>query len=195
MTTSPESDPEFENLLEYLKRARGFDFTGYKRASVMRRVNKRMQERGIASYLDYIDYLEVHPREFASLFNTILINVTAFFRDTESWRHLAAEVLPDLLSARPKEAPIRVFGAFGMQDLGTLTEHVLPLRPDRVLRKLDPEALGLGSRGAAFSAALTLARLPGVAQVAGGFVRAGLAARRIGAAGADSARQAPQGMG
>ena len=53
----------------------------------------------------------MHPREFASLFNTILINVTAFFRDTESWRHLAAEVLPDLLSARPKEAPIRVWSA------------------------------------------------------------------------------------
>ncbi len=40
---TPELDPELEALLEYLKRSRGFDFTGYKRSSLMRRIRKRMQ--------------------------------------------------------------------------------------------------------------------------------------------------------
>src|SRR5260370_41380031 len=77
-TTSPR---EFESLLEYLKQTRGFDFTAYKRSSLMRRVGKRMQAVDIADFAAYQDYLEVHPEEFTDLFNTILINVTGFFRD------------------------------------------------------------------------------------------------------------------
>ena len=42
-----------------------------------------MQAVDIADYEAYQDYLEVHPEEFSELFNTILINVTSFFRDTD----------------------------------------------------------------------------------------------------------------
>jgi two-component system CheB/CheR fusion protein len=65
----------------------GFDFGAYKRSSLERRITKRLQTIGLESYLDYVDYLEVHPEEFGQLFNTILINVTDFFRDEPSyWR-------------------------------------------------------------------------------------------------------------
>ena len=80
-------------LVDYLKRSRGFDFTGYKPASLERRIQKRMQAAGVREYADYVDYLEVHPEEFEILFNTILINVTAFFRDeaaVNAWRKLEA---------------------------------------------------------------------------------------------------------
>jgi len=60
---SVANDPEFEALLEHIKRSRGFDLTGYKRSSLMRRVNKRMQVVGIEGYNLYLDYLEVHPEE------------------------------------------------------------------------------------------------------------------------------------
>src|SRR5262245_47809072 len=66
-------DPHFEALLVYLKEARGFDFTGYKRSSLMRRVNRRMSQIDLADYQDYLDFLQVHPDEFTTLFNTILI--------------------------------------------------------------------------------------------------------------------------
>src|SRR5206468_2919702 len=68
---------EFEALLEYLKRTRGFDFSAYKRPSLTRRIQKRLQTVGCDRFADYTDYLEVHPEEFAELFNVILINVTA----------------------------------------------------------------------------------------------------------------------
>ncbi|BBD65602.1 MCP methyltransferase, CheR-type with PAS/PAC sensor [Nostoc commune NIES-4072] len=71
--TSPEKDPEFENLLVYLRQSRGFDFTGYKRSTLMRRVCKRMQSLSVENFGDYLDYLEVDPEEFNYLFNTILI--------------------------------------------------------------------------------------------------------------------------
>jgi len=54
---------DFARLLEYLKATRGFDFSGYKISTLLRRVQKRMSEVGVATYAEYIDYLEVHPGE------------------------------------------------------------------------------------------------------------------------------------
>jgi two-component system CheB/CheR fusion protein len=102
---------EFETLLEYLKQTRGFDFTGYKRSSLRRRVGKRMQSLPLERYGDYVDYLEVHPDEFVTLFNTILINVTAFFRDAPAWEFLRAEVIPALLAEKKPHDPIRIWSA------------------------------------------------------------------------------------
>jgi len=78
---------------------------------VMRRIQKRMQMVGIEPYSDYMDYLEVHPDEFSHLFNTILINVTAFFRDPPAWEYLAEEILPRLLAAKQPHDSIRVWSA------------------------------------------------------------------------------------
>jgi two-component system CheB/CheR fusion protein len=105
------SEESLEILLDYLKRTRGFDFTGYKRASLGRRIVKRMDTVGIEGFDEYVDYLEVHPEEFPALFNTVLINVTAFFRDPTTWEFLAETVLPDLIARRSASPPIRVWSA------------------------------------------------------------------------------------
>lgn len=110
MSTS-ELNPEFEALLNYIKRNRGFDFTGYKRSSLMRRVDKRMQMLEISTYSDYMDYLEVHPQEFVDLFNTILINVTSFFRDRPAWDYVASEIIPRLVARKEPTEPIRLWSA------------------------------------------------------------------------------------
>ncbi|MBD2388502.1 CheR family methyltransferase [Cylindrospermum sp. FACHB-282] len=104
-------DPEFENLLVYLRQSRGFDFSGYKRATLMRRVRKRMQGFNLETFSDYLDYLEVYPEEFNHLFNTILINVTGFFRDAPAWEQLADKVLPNIVSSKKDSAPIRMWSA------------------------------------------------------------------------------------
>src|SRR6185436_16498660 len=96
--TNVEHDPKFEALLDHLKHSRGFDFSGYKRASLMRRVHKRMLVVGIEDHESYLDYLEVHPDEFTELFNTILINVTSFFRDGADWDFLRQEVVPAIIA-------------------------------------------------------------------------------------------------
>jgi two-component system CheB/CheR fusion protein len=103
-------DAGFEALLEYIKEQRGFDFTGYKRASLGRRVQRRTDVVGIDNHEEYLDHLQLHPEEFTQLFNTILINVTAFFRDPEAWTYLAEELLPPML-ARREGQPIRVWSA------------------------------------------------------------------------------------
>jgi two-component system, chemotaxis family, CheB/CheR fusion protein len=104
-------DPSFEALLEFLKRNRGLDFTGYKRASLERRFRRRMEAVDVAGFDDYLDYLEVHPDEYHALFDTLLINVTEFFRDSAVWDFVRAEVVPSLLDGRAPDAPIRVWSA------------------------------------------------------------------------------------
>ena len=106
-----EGDPGFEALLDFLKRSRGFDFTGYKRPSLERRFRRRMDAIGCRGYGDYLDYLEVHPEEYEQLFDTLLINVTEFFRDPATWEYLRDEALPLLLAAKPSEEPVRVWCA------------------------------------------------------------------------------------
>jgi two-component system CheB/CheR fusion protein len=98
-------------LLHFLTRSRGFDFTGYKRTTFERRLRKRMQLVGADSYESYLDLLEAEPDEFAQLFDTLLINVTRFFRDDAPWRFLAQELVPMLLAGRAPTAPIRVWSA------------------------------------------------------------------------------------
>lgn len=107
--TSPEIDSQLEGLLDYLKRSRRFDFTGYKRSSLSRRVQHRMHI--INQYSEYLDYLEVHPEEFLHLFNTLLINVTNFFRDRPFWNFLSSEVLPRIIDQKEPNEPIRVWSA------------------------------------------------------------------------------------
>ncbi|MFE6893645.1 CheR family methyltransferase [Streptomyces sp. NPDC057694] len=106
-----ETDEELEELLGFLRDARGFDFTGYKRSSLGRRIRKRMADVGIDSYADYRDQLETNADEFGALFNTILINVTSIFRDTDAWTFLEREVVPELLSSLGPEDEIRVWSA------------------------------------------------------------------------------------
>jgi two-component system CheB/CheR fusion protein len=89
---------DFRKLLAYLKSSRGFDFSSYKPATLQRRVQKRMSVAGVESYGDYQDFLEVHQEEFQHLFNTILINVTSFFRDDEAWSYLADQIIPRLIA-------------------------------------------------------------------------------------------------
>jgi two-component system, chemotaxis family, CheB/CheR fusion protein len=100
-----------EDLLVFVRDSRGFDFTGYKRTSLVRRIRKRMNDVGVATFGEYRDLLEADPDEFGALFNTILINVTSFFRDPDCWMFLQQEVLPELIAARGSDQEIRVWSA------------------------------------------------------------------------------------
>src|SRR3712207_8689680 len=112
MTGTEDADPEFEGLLRFLQEHRGVDFRGYKRASLRRRVTKRMEEVGAEGFAAYHALLEAHPQEVAALLDTVLINVTSFFRDPETWEVLRREVVPQLIErSRQDNDTIRVWSA------------------------------------------------------------------------------------
>ncbi|WP_449418343.1 CheR family methyltransferase [Phormidium nigroviride] len=108
---SDDQSSAFEGLLNYLKRDRGLDFTGYKRPSLMRLMKKRMAKVGVESFHDYLDYVEVNPLELSQLFDTLLLNVTTFFRDPPAWEILSEEIIPRILSTKPGKEPIRIWSA------------------------------------------------------------------------------------
>jgi two-component system CheB/CheR fusion protein len=109
MVEKAAPDPEFENLLRYIQESRGLDFRGYKRTSLRRRIQIRMEAVAAEDFATYQAHLEVHPGEFADLLNTVLINVTSFFRDTEAWDVLKAQVIPAILANANDDRPIRVW--------------------------------------------------------------------------------------
>jgi two-component system, chemotaxis family, CheB/CheR fusion protein len=104
------AEPGFDAVLHHLREARGVDFTGYKPASLERRLRRRMQSLRVASFEDYLDHLQVHPEEFGQLFDSVLINVTKFHRDPEAWAYLAEVIIPELLSRKPT-GPLRLWSA------------------------------------------------------------------------------------
>jgi two-component system, chemotaxis family, CheB/CheR fusion protein len=97
-------DHDLDALLDFVKQSRGFDFSGYKHPTLRRRLSKRMQSLGIETYGDYTDYLQVHPEEFSNLFNTVLINVTSFFRDPGAWDYVRAEIIPRILEGKQNQS-------------------------------------------------------------------------------------------
>ncbi len=111
MPGKESSAVQFEKLLDFLHTSRGFDFSSYKRTTLQRRVQKRMVQVGVDSYGSYLDFLEVHQGEFQSLFNTILINVTSFFRDPEAWDYFSDEAVKPMLEAKESGEPIRAWVA------------------------------------------------------------------------------------
>src|SRR4051812_16473382 len=85
MAEKTPPDPEFEALLRYIQESRGLDFRGYKRTSLRRRITIRMEALGAEDFAAYRSSLEAQPGEFEELLNTVLINVTSFFRDADAW--------------------------------------------------------------------------------------------------------------
>src|SRR5262245_26131417 len=151
---STETSKDFEDLLLFVKENRGFDFTGYKRPSLTRRFERRMQSLGIDDFAGYRTRLEEDPDEFVELFNTILINVTSFFRDPSSWEYLAQEIVPRVVEEKPEDGDIRVWSpgcasgdeaySIGMLLLEALGENEFRERVKIYATDVDEQALTQG---------------------------------------------------
>jgi len=90
-------DVSLKDLLQELAEQRGFDFRGYKKTTLERRFRRRMFQLNLGGYADYGEYINKHTDEINELLNTILINVTEFFRDPPAWEILRHEILPPIL--------------------------------------------------------------------------------------------------
>ena len=86
-----------EEFLHLLAEEREFDLRGYKPTTLERRLRKRMGQLALPDYAAYVDYIRANPAETNQLLDTILINVTEFFRDPAAWDVIADDILPFLL--------------------------------------------------------------------------------------------------
>ena len=93
-----------------LLRARtSHDFSLYKRNTIRRRIERRMNVHQIESIEEYVRYLQRSDRETDILFKELLIGVTSFFRDPEAFTILRQEILPKLLEEKPPDYPFRAW--------------------------------------------------------------------------------------
>ncbi len=98
------------NKIFVLLRSRtGNDFTYYKHATIRRRIKRRMVLHQIERMDDYVKFLQRQPQELDALFQDMLINVTSFFRDPETFEALKNEVFPKLMQGRGSDQPLRIW--------------------------------------------------------------------------------------
>jgi len=104
-----ESDEaHYTAIFRILRRSTGIDFSHYKRPTIARRIARRMALRRALSLQAYLEILQQDPGEVHSLQEDVLIHVTSFFREPESFAALRAAVFPVLLRERG-DSPIRVW--------------------------------------------------------------------------------------
>ena len=106
-------DKQYQNFLAkilMLVRANTkHDFSHYKQTTIRRRIGRRMAVHKIENIADYFRYLQQTPAEIHALFKDLVICVTSFFRDPEAFRSLEAKVIPELVSEKKVDDPIRVW--------------------------------------------------------------------------------------
>lgn len=106
----PEHEAALRDVLAFLRVRTGHDFTHYKRATVLRRLGRRLQVNGIQDIPTYLAFLRTHPGETGALLQDLLISVTNFFRDPEAFAALR-EQLPNLLRGKSGSDQVRVWVA------------------------------------------------------------------------------------
>ena len=83
------------------------DFSGYKKPTVLRRIQRRMGLVRITKLSEYARLLRMTPNEVTALADDLLIHVTGFFRDPESWETLRERVIVPLVAARENDSSVR----------------------------------------------------------------------------------------
>ncbi|GBF07872.1 methylase of chemotaxis methyl-accepting protein [Deinococcus aerius] len=82
-------DPALQKILLLIRSRTGQDFTGYKKSTLVRRIDRRMKSHRIDRVGQYVRFLQENPREVEALIGDLTINVTSFFRDPEAFEQLA----------------------------------------------------------------------------------------------------------
>jgi two-component system, chemotaxis family, CheB/CheR fusion protein len=85
------------------------DFSLYKKTTICRRIERRMNVHQIDDITDYVRYLQESDREASILFKELLIGVTNFFRDPEAFQILQSAILPDRLAEKPDDSAVRIW--------------------------------------------------------------------------------------
>lgn len=113
-TLRPVTDTEvltntLSRILHIIRNKTGHDFSLYKKKTIFRRIERRMQVHQIENIYDYLLFIEKDNQEVTTLFRDLLIGVTSFFRDKDAFNILSKNILPELLDKKPDNYTVRVW--------------------------------------------------------------------------------------
>jgi len=110
LKSQPKRDRQvLQHIFGQVRARAGQDFSRYKQSTVLRRIRRRMQLHQIEQLDDYLDLLRQDPAEVHALADELLITVTQFFRDPDTFGHLEKEIIPGLFQDKSGGDRIRVW--------------------------------------------------------------------------------------
>ncbi|MBO9659298.1 MAG: PAS domain-containing protein, partial [Chitinophagaceae bacterium] len=96
-------------IFTHLRLRTGHDFSNYKRPTLLRRIERRINMRNLPDLPAYAGYLQQNPDEITALLKDLLISVTNFFRDKKSFDVIEQEVLPRIIGGKKAEEQVRLW--------------------------------------------------------------------------------------
>ena len=106
----PQQDEDvFKQILTVLRVRKGVDFSYYKKSTLKRRIIRRMALNKIEKPVDYLSHLRENKAEQDALYNDMLISVTTFFRDPQSFELLCNTIFPAIIDKKAGDEPLRIW--------------------------------------------------------------------------------------
>ncbi len=106
-----EQQQALREIFTQLRVRTGHDFTNYKRATLLRRIERRINVCNLLDVKAYAAYLQQNPEETTALLKDLLISVTNFFRDRKAFEALQTDVLPPIIKGKSSESSVRIWVA------------------------------------------------------------------------------------
>ena len=107
--TVENNNYDINTIFELLLKETGVDFSHYKMPTIKRRISHKMQQYGIKTIQEYVKLLLKKNNEIEILYTDLLINVTSFFRETETFKFLKTDLLAKLLKSKSTEETLRIW--------------------------------------------------------------------------------------
>ncbi|MFC4871973.1 CheR family methyltransferase [Negadavirga shengliensis] len=98
-----------KELLDLINEHTPLDFSNYKRATIVRRITRRMNQKSVGLLSDFIQFLKNNPGEIDTLAKEFMISVTEFFRDSGAFNLLKEKVIPEILANKENNSPIKIW--------------------------------------------------------------------------------------
>ena len=108
-TIDEDGEADLKRIFDLVRARTGHDFSRYKRATILRRLGRRMQLNHRSRLDQYLVFLRENPEEIQYLFDDLLISVTTFFRDPQAWEALRSQAVVPLIERAEPNQPIRVW--------------------------------------------------------------------------------------
>ncbi len=104
-----QEEDYLSKIIMIIRDVTGIDFTNYKQSTIVRRLEKRISINRYDNISDYVDFLSGNKREVNILYKDLLIGVTRFFRDSESFAALKEKVFPEIITNGNNKTPLRIW--------------------------------------------------------------------------------------
>jgi two-component system CheB/CheR fusion protein len=98
-----------KEIFAYIRLRTGHDFTNYKRPTLLRRIERRINIRNLPDLATYVTYLKENNDEVTSLLKDLLISVTNFFRDKKPFKILEKEIIPRIIDGKGAGQQVRIW--------------------------------------------------------------------------------------